>query len=105
MIARAKRTIQSMVAAGLFITALAPAVAREREESSSSARLSTASVAGLKAPGKIIVDVWGIPHIYAGNESDLFFLQGFNAARDGLWQLDLWRNRGQGLSARGFGGD
>jgi len=105
MIERAKRTIQSIVVAGLFITALAPAVARDREEPSSSARLSTASVAGLKAPAKIIVDVWGIPHIYAGNESDLFFLQGFNAARDRLWQIDLWRKRGLGLLAKDFGPD
>jgi len=27
----------------------------------------------------------------------LFFAQGFNAARDRLWQIDLWRRRGLGL--------
>jgi penicillin amidase len=57
----------------------------------------------LQAQGKILVDVWGIPHIYAENEHDLFFLQGFNAARDRLWQIDLWRKRGLGLLARDFG--
>jgi penicillin amidase len=60
-------------------------------------------VPGLQAPGEIVVDRWGIPHIRAGNEADLFFLQGFNAARDRLWQIDLWRKRGLGLLAADFG--
>lgn len=58
---------------------------------------------GLAAPAEIRIDRWGIPHIRAGNEADLFFLQGFNAARDRLWQLDLWRKRGLGLLAADFG--
>jgi Penicillin amidase len=68
-----------------------------------SARMSSGAVAGLEAPGEIIVDVWGIPHIYAGSEHDLFLLQGYNAARDRLWQIDLWRKRGLDLLARDFG--
>ena len=35
--------------------------------------------------------------------STMFFLQGFNAARDRLWQIDLWRKRGLGLLAKDFG--
>ena len=54
-------------------------------------------VAGLKEPAEIIVDRWGIPHIYAKSEHDVFLAQGFNAARDRLWQIDLWRRRGLGL--------
>ena len=34
------------------------------------------SAPGLAAPGRIIVDHWGIPHIYAASERDAFFLQG-----------------------------
>jgi hypothetical protein len=34
--------------------------------------------------------------VYAKNEADLFFAQGFNAARDRLFQIDLWRRRGLG---------
>jgi len=81
----------------------APAAAREKENPLVSARQVRTDVTGLKAPGQILVDVWGIPHIYAGNEHDLFFLQGFNAARDRLWQIDLWRKRGLGLLAKDFG--
>ena len=58
---------------------------------------------GLEGPAEIIVDRWGIPHIYAGSKADAFFVQGWNVARDRLWQLDLWRKRGLGLLARSFG--
>ncbi|MBD2749340.1 penicillin acylase family protein [Microvirga sp. BT688] len=61
------------------------------------------SVEGLNAPAEILVDAWGVPHIRADSLDDLFFAQGFNAARDRLWQLDLWRKRGLGLLAADFG--
>jgi penicillin amidase len=60
-------------------------------------------VAGLSADAEILVDRWGIPHIYAASQSDAFFVQGFNAARDRLWQIDLWRKRGLGLLAGELG--
>ena len=61
------------------------------------------AVEGLSAAAEIIVDRWGIPHVRADNLHDLFFTQGFNAARDRLWQIDLWRKRGLGLLAADFG--
>lgn len=61
------------------------------------------TLAGLQRPAEIRIDRWGIPHIKAESEADLFFVQGFNAARDRLWQLDLWRKRGLGLLAADFG--
>ncbi len=76
---------------------------------SASADMSTAvraiphQVAGLEDHAEIIIDFWGIPHVYAANEHDALFLQGYNAARDRLWQIDLWRKRGLGLLARDFG--
>jgi len=53
-------------------------------------------VGGLRQPAEILVDRWGVPHIYAANTDDAFFAQGFNAARDRLFQIDLWRRRGLG---------
>ena len=38
---------------------------------------------------EIYRDNWGIPHISAKNESDLFFAQGFTIAQDRLFQMDL----------------
>ncbi len=63
----------------------------------------TLRVAGLAQPAQILVDTWGVPHIYARSEDDVFFVQGFNAARDRLFQLDLWRRRGLGRLAAAFG--
>jgi penicillin amidase len=63
----------------------------------------TMEVGGLKRPVEILVDHWGVPHIYAENEADLFFAQGFNAARDRMFQMDLWRRRGLGELAEVFG--
>jgi penicillin amidase len=98
------RAIRLLLGSAVFVSLTASGVvAREKENALSAARQTSADVAGLQAPGQILVDVWGIPHIYAGNEHDLFFLQGFNAARDRLWQIDLWRKRGLGLLAKDFG--
>ncbi|MBW2528813.1 MAG: penicillin acylase family protein, partial [Deltaproteobacteria bacterium] len=60
-------------------------------------------VAGLSAPATIVVDRWGVPHISASSLDDLFFAQGFNAARDRLWQLDLWKRRGEGRLSEALG--
>jgi penicillin G amidase len=60
---------------------------------------------GLSAPGEIVIDRAGIPHIYAANARDGFFLQGYAVARDRLWQIDLWRKRGLGRLSASFGPD
>ena len=60
-------------------------------------------LAGLTAAVTIRIDPWGIAHIRAENRDDLFFAQGWNAARDRLWQIDLARKRGLGLLAADFG--
>ena len=63
----------------------------------------TLLVAGLNEAAEILVDRWGIPHLRANSARDGFFVQGFNAARDRLWQMDLWRKRGLGKLAASFG--
>ena len=63
----------------------------------------TIRVTGLQAPVTVTTDRWGIPHIRAAGLHDLFFAQGFTAARDRLWQIDLWRKRGLGRLAASFG--
>ena len=58
---------------------------------------------GLNEPVEIIRDRWGISHIYASNQHDLFFAQGFSAARDRLFQLELWRRQATGTLSEAFG--
>ena len=62
-------------------------------------------VENLKKPVQIIIDDWGVPHIYANDHYDTFFAQGFNAARDRLWQIDTWRRRGLGELSEVLGED
>jgi penicillin amidase len=57
----------------------------------------------LKEPVEVLRDRWGIAHIYAKNTHDLFFAQGFVAAQDRLFQIDLWRRQGIGELAEAFG--
>ena len=53
-------------------------------------------VKGLSAKAEILVDRWRVPHIYAPTPRDAFVAQGWNAARDRLWQIDRWRRTGLG---------
>lgn len=61
------------------------------------------TVPGLKAPVEVIRDRWGVPHIYAKSPDDLFFAQGFVAAQDRLFQIDMWRRLAVGETAEVVG--
>ena len=56
----------------------------------------TIAIAGLTAPVRIVRDTWGVPHVYAASQDDLFIAQGFVQAQDRLFQMDLWRRSAQG---------
>lgn len=53
-------------------------------------------IAGLESAVTIQRDDYGVPHIAAKNEHDLFFAQGYVHAQDRLWQMDISRRAGQG---------
>src|SRR5688572_14409263 len=61
------------------------------------------AVPGLQKPVEVLRDAWGVPHIYAQNQHDLFFAQGFVAAQDRLFQIDLWRRSARGETAAAVG--
>lgn len=61
------------------------------------------SIDGLQDSVQVYRDPWGINHIYAQNEHDLFFTQGFCAARDRLFQLEIWRRQATGTVAELLG--
>jgi len=86
--------------AGVLIAA---GLAGSAEAQSTAVKQEAAAVSGLAAPARLVVDHWGVPHIFAASSRDAFFLQGWNAARDRLWQIDLWRKRGLGRLAASFG--
>ena len=61
------------------------------------------TAAGLHHPVKVIRDKWGIAHIYAEDTHDLFFAQGFAAAQDHMWQMEMWRRSAEGRLAEVLG--
>lgn len=61
------------------------------------------STPGLEKPVEILRDEYGINHIYAQTEHDLFFAQGYSAAKDRLFQFELWRRQASGTLAEIMG--
>lgn len=60
-------------------------------------------VPGLSAPVEVVRDRWGVPHIYAQSQADLFVAQGYVAAQDRLWQMEMWRRSAEGTLAEVLG--
>ncbi|NNE98912.1 MAG: penicillin acylase family protein [Pyrinomonadaceae bacterium] len=64
---------------------------------------SSVEVSGLKEDVIVRRDSRSIPYIKAENDADLYFAQGFETARDRLWQMDLLRRVARGRLAELFG--
>jgi len=85
----------------------APAGAQSTDHPSLSAQAHAAlsvtqgkiKLSGLHHPVSVLRDRWGVPHIYAQDQHDLFFAQGFVASQDRLFQMELWKRLGQGRLA------
>ena len=67
--------------------------------------LSCSPTKTLKLNDKVEVlrDKFGINHIYANNQRDLFYMQGYLAARDRLFQFEIWRRQATGTVSEIFG--
>jgi penicillin G amidase len=63
----------------------------------------TLPLPGLQAPVQVIRDRWGVPHIYAASNADLFMAQGYIHAQDRLWQMEFQRRVAFGELAELFG--
>lgn len=93
----------------LLVICVAPVASAGAQETAESLRAKAGAVAdplqgdvhlpGLKEPVEVLRDRWGVAHIYARNQDDLFFAQGFVVAHDRLFQLDLWRRIASGETA------
>src|SRR5262245_21558512 len=60
-------------------------------------------IAGLTNEVKVSWGTYGVPHIYAANEEDLFLAQGYLHAQERLWQMDMSRRFLGGRLAEIFG--
>ena len=89
---------RALATALLAIGLLSPATGAAQR-----ARTDTLRVSGLQQRVEVLRDQWGIPHIYAQNEHDLFFAQGYSAARDRGFQFEMWRRQATGTMAEVIG--
>jgi penicillin amidase len=96
-----RRWLGPGTAALLAITLAVPATAAPA--GAAQAGSEVIRVQGLEQPVSINVDTWGVPHIFAESVDDVFLAQGFNAARDRLFQIDLSHRRGLGKLSEVFG--
>ena len=87
---RPLRVLLALLVSGSAIPAQAP-------------RADTLHLAGLARPVEVLRDRWGISHIYATNEHDLFFAQGYTAARDRAFQFEMWRRQATGTMSEVIG--
>lgn len=56
---------------------------------SGKAREAQLELTGLKGAVTVLYDSLQVPHIFAGNEQDLYFAQGYITAADRLWQMEF----------------
>ena len=61
-------------------------------------------LSGLEGPVEVLRDRFGVPQIFAGNERDLFFTQGYVHAQDRFFQMELGRRAGNGRLSELLGG-
>jgi penicillin amidase len=86
-----------LAVAGIVVASTAPLPAQTLPDS------EVLDLPGLQQPVEILKDRWGIAHIYAETEHDLFFAQGWSAARDRLFQFEIWRRQATGTAAEILG--
>jgi penicillin G amidase len=101
------RAAEAAFIAALFATLSVgdPPDLRRRAEAALAQINGEIALAGLQRPVEVIRDRWGVPHVYAQTVDDLFFAQGFVAAQDRLWQMEIWRRTAEGRLAEVAGPD
>lgn len=60
-------------------------------------------IPGLIEPVEVFRDKFGVPHIFARHETDLYLATGYVMAQDRLWQMDLIRRLTSGRLSEIFG--
>jgi penicillin amidase len=65
----------------------------------------TIYIEGIGDTVEIFRDDFGVPHIEARNEADMYFMMGYTHAQDRLWQMDLSRRVANGSLSEILGKD
>jgi penicillin amidase len=88
-------TLAALVLAGIVLRVLADRTVPELD--------GQLTVAGLHAPVEILFDRWAVPHVYARDAEDAWFVAGFLQARERLWKMELYRRAAAGRLSELFG--
>jgi penicillin amidase len=92
---------KASIIGAVLIAAAAPAGARAQETPRPAG--SAGAQRGPRAPGTVVRDADGIPHIAARTEREAIYLQGFTHAQDRLFQMDVTRRQADGTLAELLG--
>jgi penicillin amidase len=98
--ARLARTVGLAMGVAAGVTGVGAMVALRRPLPRIAGRLP---LPGLQARAEVRRDHWGVPHIYAQTNADLFAAAGYVHAQDRLWQMELNRRTAHGQLAEIFG--
>jgi penicillin amidase len=98
-----KRILGALAAVGLLLATVGGAAGVYLVRRAFPQVEGTLSVQGLHRPVEVLRDRWGVPHVYARTEHDLFFAQGYVHAQDRLWQMELNRRTASGRLSELFG--
>ncbi len=60
-------------------------------------------LSGLGGPVEVLHDGFGVPHVYARDTGDAWFVAGALHARDRFWQMELYRRAASGRLSEVFG--
>src|SRR5947208_16571609 len=86
----------STLLTGWCMSAANPASMQEQAKAAVSTIQGKLKVRGLQKPVNVLRDRWDVAYVYAQNQHDLLFAQGFVAAQDRLFKMELWKRCGEG---------
>jgi penicillin amidase len=105
----ARCAVPTVMAVVLLLVSRAPSLSTHQTDLEALSRRALARIEGeivvphLRENVTIRRDEWGVPHITASSPEDLFFAQGYVAAQDRLWQMEIWRRTAEGRLAEVVG--
>ena len=83
--------LSSILAAWVYIRSFEPDYNEKR------------TIEGLHSKVEVYYDQFGIPHIYANDDEDAYYVLGYVHAKDRLWQMELLRRIAPGRLSEIFG--
>jgi penicillin amidase len=94
-------TAKSKLAMAVVGAVLAAAAAASSPAASGGGK--PAALRGLEGPVRVLRDALGVPHVFAQNDHDAYFMVGYLHAQDRLFQMDQTRRQASGTLAELLG--